>query len=288
MVDQPDGGLRNDTLPHAKQSLDGEVNLEQPSDMRLPNLIRRSNSAERATASATVGSPASAPRRLSRRSHSTGSLGSLPGQDEPDSRNDGGSLPGSPAMVRRSVELARRFSRGRSMDRSLHGEEQQEDDSATRHEEDSVVSGHTIHSFQLSPQLIAPMPRQSLVSAPMSRQLPPVSRQPTPVIMGDRLTGDRLTSASSASRLPAAESSPPQTRPQVPMSPVDHTAVRLTVGDREDEIEAEISSSMSAWAGSLTTLAAPADAPAHRRGRPSTRTRSGGQPANSTKTSLTR
>ena len=153
------------------------------------------------------------------------------------------------------------------MDRSLHGEEQQEDDSATRHEEDSVVSGHTIHSFQLSPKLIAPMPRQALVSAPMSRQLPPVSRQPTPVIMGDRLTGDRLTSASSASRLPAVESSPPQTRPQLPMSPVDHTAVRLTaggrltVGDREDEIEAEISSSMSAWAGSLTTLAAPADAP---------------------------
>jgi hypothetical protein len=33
------------------------------------------------------------------------------------------------------------------MDRSLHGEEQQEDDPATRHEEDSVVSGHTIHSF---------------------------------------------------------------------------------------------------------------------------------------------
>ena len=114
MVDQPACDPRNDALPHAKQSVEGEVlNLEQPSDMRLPNLIRRSNSAERATASATVGSPASAPRRLARRSHSTGSLGSLPGEVEPDSRNDGGSLPGSPAMVRRSVELARRFPRGR-------------------------------------------------------------------------------------------------------------------------------------------------------------------------------
>ena len=245
MVDQPRDG-RNDALQDRSEPLlDGEVNLEQPpSDMRLPNLIRRSNSAERTTASATIGSPGPSTRRLSRRSHSTGSLTSLPGQVEPDTlnRNDGHSLPGSPAMVRRSVELARRFSRGRSMDRSLHGEEQQEDDPATRHEEDSVVSGHTIHSFQLSPKLIAPMPR-----------LPPVSRQPTPVIMGDRLTGDRLTSAPSASRLPAVERSPSHTRPQLPMSPVDHTAVRLTaggrriIGDREDEIEDEIEEVAGGW-----------------------------------------
>ena len=228
--------------------LGNETAESSPSPDMFP---RWSNSAERSTAvecsngtaSATEPVPAVGHSSPTHR-HSHGSFGSSSscgsaGRLSPDALRLSASRPGSPTRIRRSVDLARRISRGRGL--SVQGE-QQDNDPATRHQEDSVVSGHTIHSFQ-----------------PTSPLKSPVSRQPTPVIMGDRLTAPS-----------------PGPRPPLPMSPVgssascgkaaghvDHSAVRLTaggrrIGDREDEIEDEI---MGARAGSFTSRGPPPDTP---------------------------
>ena len=218
--------------------------------LSMPLLARvgRSNSIERAdsvgssisssneSASATELSPHAqnpAVRRVPRR-HSTGQ-GSPVGQRSPGQRSLSAEVvrPTSPTM---SDRIARRISR------SIQGDEPEEDnDPATLHEENCLVSGHTIHSFQPASPLLSPTS---------------VSRQPTPVIMGDR-----LTSAPS----PLQMSPPPSCGKAAEQ--VDHAAVRLTAGgagswdarqpqtavgsgmpllllpsrrDREDEIEEEI------------------------------------------------
>ena len=231
-----------------------ESSQKPTEEMPLPSLIKRFSSAERSnsvecsngTASATEGSPvpagSSSPtrHRLSQR-HSHGSFGSSSsfgsaGRHSPDALSLSTSRPGSPTRIRRSVDLARRISRGRSMQGEM-----QENNPATRHEEDSVVNGHTIQSFQPSSPLKSPVSRD--------RQ-PTVSRQPTPVIMGDR-----LTSALPLPMSPIGSSASSST--------VDHAAVRLTaggrrIGGREDEIEDEI---MGARADSFISRGAPPPTP---------------------------
>ena len=223
-----------------------ESSLKSGDVMPLSNLVRRSNSAERANSvecsnGATSGSPipvvghcSPTRRRLSagQRSYSAGSFSSScgsagrlsPDARRPDALSLSASRNGSPTRIRRSVELARRISRGRSVQGGQQG-----NDSATRHEEDSVVSGHTIHSFQ-----------------PASPLISPVSRQPTPLIMGDRLTMSPVGSSASCGKAAGH---------------IDHAAVRLTaggrrIGDREDGIEDEI---MDARAGSFISRGPPVE-----------------------------
>ena len=151
--------------------------------------------------------------------------------------------------------ISRRISR-----RMMDEQEEVVEDPASRHEENCLVSGHAIHSFRPA----------SLPTGPT------VSRQPTPVRMGDRLTSFSAPLPPPPRSLASSEQPTPERRsPSLarslghshgeamdqaahladPADPTDHVAVQLTAGgaapplpgshrqsrdEIEDEIEVEI------------------------------------------------